>query len=110
MTLSTCHKTHVPHVVRWLRTQSTVIMALNNNSVQINFIRDHAKMIFWGDPASPVAMMMTYMSSDRVPLTYNLRSLPRARVHPAIELKISQSLEALRELADKLVTLNGVEQ
>jgi len=109
MTLSTVHKTIVPHVVCWLRTQSTVIMALNNSSVQINFIRDHAKMIFWGDPNSSF-LFVTYMSADRVPLTYNLRSLPRARIHSAIEQKISQSLEALRELADKLVTLNAVEQ
>jgi hypothetical protein len=35
MTLSTVHKTMVPHVVHWLRTQSTVIMALNNSSVQV---------------------------------------------------------------------------
>jgi len=109
MTLSTVHKTIVPHVVRWLRTQSTVIMALNNSSIQINFIRDHEKMIFWGDPNSAF-LFVTYMSADRVPLTYNLRSLPRARIHSAIEHKISQSLEALRELADKLVTLNAVEQ
>ena len=109
MTLSTSHKTIVPHVVRWLRTQSTVIMALNNSSVQINFIRDHAKMIFWGDPGSAF-LFVTYMSADRVPLTYNLRALPRARIHSAIEQKISQSLEALRELADKLVTLNAIEQ
>lgn len=109
MTLSTLHKTLVPHVVRWLRTQSTVIMALNNSSVQINFIRDHAKMIFWGDPSSAF-LFVTYLSADHVPLTYNLRSLPRARLHAAIEQKISQSLEALRELADKLITLNAVEQ
>lgn len=109
MTLSTVHKTIVPHVVRWLRTQSTVIMALNNSSIQINFIRDHAKMIFWGEPNSAF-VFVTYMSADRVPLTYNLRSLPRARLHSAIEQKISQSLDALRELADKLVAQNAVEQ
>ena len=109
MTLSTVHKTMVPHVLHWLRTQSTVIMALNNSSVQINFIRDHAKMIFWGEPNSAF-FFVTYMSADRVPLTFNLRVSPRARISPAIEQKISQALEALRELAEKLVTLNAVEQ
>lgn len=53
---------------------------------------------------------MTFLSSEHAPLTYNLRSLPRARVHAAIEQKISQALEALKELADKLVTLSAVEQ
>lgn len=110
MTLSTVHKTMVPHVLHWLRTQSTVIMALNNNSLQINFIRDHAKMIFWGEPNSAF-VFVTYMSSDRVPLTYNLRSLPRARISAAIEQKISQeALPALRELGQNLITQNAVEQ
>jgi hypothetical protein len=76
---------------------------------QINFIRDHAKMIFWGEPNSAF-VFVTYMSADRVPLTYNLRSLPRPRIHSAIEQKISLALDALRELAEKLVTLNAVEQ
>ena len=107
MCVTTRHKTMVPQVVRWIRNNSTVIMELNNSSIQINFIKDHAKLIFWGTPdiSSPSSnsFLFTYLSADRVPVTYNLRSLTRDILPTAIELKISTALEVLRELTEKLL-------
>ena len=107
MCVTTRHKTMVPQVVRWIRNNSTVIMELNNSSIQINFIKDHAKLIFWGTPdiSSPSSnsFLFTYLSADRVPVTYNLRSLTRDVLPTAIELKISTALEVLRELTEKLL-------
>ena len=109
MKVSTRHRSVIPQVVRWTRNQSAVIMELNNGSVQINFIRDHAKVIFWGVDHS--SLLLTYMATDKAPITYNLRTLPRL-MPPAsntassplltIDQKISQSLLVLRDLAQNL--------
>ena len=112
MTVTTKHRTLVPQVVRWIRNNSTVIMELNNSSVQINFIKDHAKLIFWGTSGTPSSdhqnsFMVTYLSSDRVPLTYNLRGICRASISSAIENKISQAIEVLKELTERLLDNNG---
>ena len=111
MKVSTRHRSVIPQVVRWTRNQSAVIMELNNGSVQINFIRDHAKVIFWGVDNS--SLLLTYMATDKAPVTYNLRTLPRLMPpSPAsnsassplltIDQKISQSLLVLRDLAQNL--------
>lgn len=105
MRVSTRHRSVIPQVVRWTRNQSAVIMELNNGSVQINFIRDHTKVIFWGVDNS--SLLLTYMATDKAPITYNLRSLPRlmtTTTNPLliIDQKISQSLLVLRELAQNL--------
>lgn len=100
----------IPQVVRWIRNHSTVIMELNNSSIQINFIKDHAKLVFWGasdistfpQPSSN-SFLVTYLSADRVPITYNLRTLSRNSLPTAIESKISTALDVLRELTEKLL-------
>ena len=105
MRVSTKHRSVIPQVVRWTRNQSAVIMELNNGSVQINFIRDHAKVIFWGVDNG---LLLTYMATDKAPITYNLRHLPRLMTSMTnsplliIDQKISQSLIVLRELAQNL--------
>ena len=109
MKVSTRHRSVIPQVVRWTRNPSAVIMELNNGSVQINFIRDHAKVIFWGVDHS--SLLLTYMATDKAPITYNLRTLPRlmpssntTSMSPllTIDQKISQSLLVLRDLAQNL--------
>jgi len=107
MCVTTRHKTMLPQVTRWIRSNSTVIMELNNSSIQINFIKDHAKLVFWGAsdiaPNSSNSFLLTYLSADRVPVTYNLRTLTRNGLPTAIELKISTALDVLRELTEKLL-------
>ena len=113
MKVSTRHRSVIPQVVRWTRNPSAVIMELNNGSVQINFIRDHAKVIFWGVDHS--SLLLTYMATDKAPITYNLQTLPRLMPSAAsnhltnsisplltIDQKISQSLLVLRDLAQNL--------
>merc|ERR1711997_521001 len=106
MRVSTKHQSMIPQVVRWRRNPNAVIMELNNGSVQINFIRDHAKVIFWGLDDS--SLLLTYMATDKAPITYNLTSLPRLMTNMPnsplliIDQKISQSLIVLRELAQNL--------
>ena len=106
MRVSTRHRSVIPQVVRWTRNPSAVIMELNNGSVQINFIRDHAKVIFWGVDDS--SLFLTYMASDKAPITYNLRTLPRLMTSSPtsplliIDQKISQSLVVLRDLVESL--------
>jgi polo-like kinase 2 len=110
MCVTTRHKTMIPQVVRWIRNHSTVIMELNNSSIQINFIKDHAKLVFWGasdistfpQPSSN-SFLVTYLSADRVPITYNLRTLSRNSLPTAIESKISTALDVLKELTEKLL-------
>ena len=118
MCVTTRHKTMIPQVVRWIRNHSTVIMELNNSSIQINFIKDHAKLVFWGasdltnsssyppspQPSSTInSFLVTYLSADRVPITYNLRTLSRNGLPTAIESKISTALDVLKELTEKLL-------
>ena len=110
MCVTTRHKTMIPQVVRWIRNQSTVIMELNNSSIQINFIKDHAKLVFWGASdissfplQSSNSFLVTYLSADRVPITYNLRTLSRNGLPTAIESKISTALDVLKELTEKLL-------
>ena len=118
MCVTTRHKTMIPQVVRWIRNHSTVIMELNNSSIQINFIKDHAKLVFWGAsdltnsssfPPSPQSsstlnsFLVTYLSADRVPITYNLRTISKNGLPTAIESKISTALDVLKELTEKLL-------
>lgn len=103
--VATPHRSVIPQVVRWTRNNSAVIMELNNGSVQINFIRDHAKVIFWGVENN--SLLLTYMATDKAPITYNVRTLPRLMTTAnspllIIDQKISQSLIVLRDLAENL--------
>ncbi len=113
MRVSTRHRSVIPQVVRWTRNQAAVIMELNNGSVQINFIRDHAKVIFWGGAGGAAdSLLLTYMATDKAPMTYSLKNLPRVLTNSPssplliIDQKISQSLIVLRELAQSLQSNN----
>ena len=39
--------TKLPQLIRRLRTEDVIILELNNNSVQVNFLKNHKKVIIW---------------------------------------------------------------
>ncbi|XP_066466755.1 serine/threonine-protein kinase PLK1 [Tiliqua scincoides] len=59
--------TRLPYLRTWFRTRSAIVLHLSNGTVQINFFRDHTKVIL-----CPLMAAVTYINEKREFRTYKL--------------------------------------
>ncbi|KAG8200307.1 hypothetical protein JTE90_028491 [Oedothorax gibbosus] len=59
----------IPFMKRWLRTSSAVVMQLSSGTLQINFFKDHTKIVINKEGT------VMYIDEDRRSLTYSLANI-----------------------------------
>lgn len=60
----------LPYLRQWFRTRSAIVLFLSNGTLQINFFKDHVKIIL-----CPMMRAVTYISDTREFKTYRLELL-----------------------------------
>ncbi|KAG7165484.1 serine/threonine-protein kinase PLK2-like [Homarus americanus] len=87
----------IPHVRRWDRTPKSIIMQLSNGTFQINFFKDHTKIVIAGD-RTDVSIM--FISSDRQSFTYRLSQLAELGCDAMVRERLVYALSCLRQYAE----------
>ncbi|CAL4122258.1 unnamed protein product, partial [Meganyctiphanes norvegica] len=87
----------IPHVRRWDRTPKSIIMQLSNGTFQINFFKDHTKIVIAGE-RSDVSVM--FISSDRQSFTYRLSQIAELGCDAMIRERLVYALSCLRQYAE----------
>ncbi|XP_034938554.1 serine/threonine-protein kinase polo [Chelonus insularis] len=80
----------IPYVHQWFRTQTAVVMQLNNGSVQINFL-DHTKIIM-----CPLMAAVTYIDVERNFLTYKFESIQQNGCPFGLEKNLEYAHEKMK--------------
>ncbi|XP_069993490.1 serine/threonine-protein kinase PLK1-like [Penaeus vannamei] len=87
----------IPHVRRWDRTPKSIIMQLSNGTFQINFFKDHTKIVIAGD-RTDVSVM--FISSDRQSFTYRLTQIAELGCDAMVRERLVYALSCLRQYAE----------
>ncbi|XP_064114868.1 serine/threonine-protein kinase PLK1-like isoform X1 [Macrobrachium nipponense] len=87
----------IPHVRRWDRTPKSIIMQLSNGTFQINFFKDHTKVVIAGDSTDASVMII---SSDRQSFTYRLSQIAGLGCDAMVRERLVYALSCLRQYAE----------
>ncbi|XP_068228499.1 serine/threonine-protein kinase PLK2-like [Palaemon carinicauda] len=87
----------IPHVRRWDRTPKSIIMQLSNGTFQINFFKDHTKVVIAGDRTDVNVMII---SSDRQSFTYRLSQIAELGCDAMVRERLVYALSCLRQYAE----------
>merc|ERR550539_1222382 len=91
----------IPQIKRWIRTPKAIIMHLTNGTIQVNYFKDHTKMIVGGERCYTV----TYINWDRQARAWNLQDLARRGASPPVRERmayVASVLEEFSELDDQI--------
>ncbi|XP_029844840.2 serine/threonine-protein kinase plo1 [Ixodes scapularis] len=83
-----------PHLVSWLRTHSTIAFHLSDNTVQVNFLQDHSKIIL-----CPLMDTISYIDRNREFSVYRTESLLKADLAMDLVSRLRYSREVVKKLA-----------
>jgi len=86
------------HMRRWVRTHKAIIMQLTNGTLQINFFKDHTKVIV--SAVSAGELMVTYINSERRAASYRLEEVAAAGCSRAVRERLEYAATVLREFAE----------
>lgn len=87
-------KGHIPCMKRWVRTSQSIIMQLDNGTLQINFFKDHTKIVLGTDGH------VTYINEERRASSYSLDSLLRHGCDRNIGTRMQYALSVLNEFVE----------
>ncbi|XP_049782378.1 serine/threonine-protein kinase PLK1-like [Schistocerca gregaria] len=87
----------VPHMRRWVRTNAVIIMELCNGTIQINFFKNHTKLILsdWKQ-----GLLVTYINSERQSVSYWLHEIELVGCDSDILDRLKIAAAILREFAE----------
>ncbi|XP_018018894.1 serine/threonine-protein kinase PLK1 [Hyalella azteca] len=89
----------IPHIRRWDRTPKSIIMQLSNGTFQINFFKDHTKIVVSGERCDEDACLL-YINADRQSCAYRLADIASAGCDAAIRERLVYALSCLRQYAE----------
>ncbi|XP_035693860.1 serine/threonine-protein kinase PLK2-like [Branchiostoma floridae] len=89
----------VPYVTRWFRTDRAIVMLLSCNTLQINFMEDHVKVIL--TCSDPEDYVMTYINQQRMSSTYRLVTL----AHSGCPAEMRERMTYARAMLRKVVNM-----
>ncbi|NXX96049.1 PLK1 kinase, partial [Centropus bengalensis] len=89
----------LPYLCAWFRTRSAIILHLSNGTVQINFFKDHTKVIL-----CPLMAAVTYIDEKRDFRTYKLSLIEE---HGCSE-ELASRLRYARTMVEKLLSSKSV--
>ncbi|GAB6022365.1 hypothetical protein CHUAL_006486 [Chamberlinius hualienensis] len=87
----------IPHMKRWLRTSRAIIMQLSTGGLQVNFFKDHTKIIL---SLEKNEYLVTYINEDRRASTYKLLQITNMGCNVQIRERLLYALNILKEFAN----------
>ncbi|CAG0916696.1 unnamed protein product [Notodromas monacha] len=107
---SSCVST-IPHMRCWIRSSAAIIMHLSDGTVQINFFKDHTKVVISAtddaeDFVPRPTVLITFINSQRSSSTYDIASLTLRGCEPILRERLvfaSSALEQITPLKEKQV-------
>lgn len=90
-------KSHIPYMKRWVRTPHAILMQLSTGTVQINFFKDHTKIVISIDQRKGI---VTYISEDRLSTSYLLSDIAQQGCEACIRTRLQYALSVLQQFAE----------
>jgi len=94
----------IPQIKRWIRTPKAIIMHLTNGTIQVNYFKDHTKLIVGGERQ----FVVTYINSERQSRSWSLPDLARRGALPQVRERmtyVGSVLEEFVELDEQVVSI-----
>ncbi|XP_065576839.1 serine/threonine-protein kinase PLK1-like [Artemia franciscana] len=92
-------KRQLVHMKRWVRTPKAIIMQLDNGTLQVNFFRDHTKVIIRSG-SSESDPFITYINSIRQYSTYRLIDVRQNSCYIQLRERLNFALAVLKEFTE----------
>ncbi|KAJ6216981.1 hypothetical protein RDWZM_008138 [Blomia tropicalis] len=89
----------VPHVNNWIRTSSAIVFHMTNGTVQINFFKDHVKLIL-----CPHMAAVTYVNDVGEFKAYKFNLLEEYGINSDLHQRLKYAKEVLEHLVKKAST------
>jgi serine/threonine protein kinase len=89
------HSSAIPQIKRWIRTPKAIIMHLTNGTIQVNYFKDHTKLIVGGEKQ----FVVTYINSDRQSRSWSLPDLARRGASAQVRERLTYVASILVEFA-----------
>ncbi|XP_042907236.1 serine/threonine-protein kinase PLK1 [Parasteatoda tepidariorum] len=83
----------IPYMKRWLRTANAVVMQLSSGTLQINFFKDHTKIVICGDGT------VMYIDEERHSTTYSLNAIGQHGCKPIFLSRLQYAASVLHDFA-----------
>lgn len=83
----------LPYMKSWFRTRSAIVMLLTNGTVQINFLKDHTKLIM-----CPLMGAVTYFDENRGFRTYRFNLIEQFGCCKELAIRLRYAREAVDKL------------
>ncbi|XP_023228649.1 serine/threonine-protein kinase PLK2-like [Centruroides sculpturatus] len=87
----------IPQIKQWVRTSRVIVMQLTNGTLQVNFSKDHTKIVLSGEKNDG---LVTYINEDRHSMTFSLEDISHHGCSPSIYDRMQFALSMLQEFND----------
>lgn len=87
----------IPQMKQWVRTSRVIVMQLSNGTLQVNFFKDHTKIVLSGEKHDG---LVTYINEDRHSMTFSLEDISHQGCSPSIYDRMHFALSMLQEFND----------
>lgn len=91
----------IPQIKRWIRTPKAIIMHLTNGTIQVNYFKDHTKLIV-GSVEGRISsgFVVTYINSERQSRSWQLSELARRGTSAPVRERMQYVNSVLEEFAE----------
>ncbi|CAG0879237.1 unnamed protein product [Cyprideis torosa] len=92
----------LPQMKRWVRSQKATVMQLTNGTVQVNFFKDHTKLVILeAGEGVPGEYHIMYVDGQRRSKTFSLSSLKRYGCDHAVRERLQHAMAVLAEFIER---------
>jgi serine/threonine protein kinase len=89
----------LPYLRTWFRTRSAIVLQLSNGTLQVNFFKDHTKVIL-----CPLMQAVTYINEEK-----DFRCYPfKAILESGCSTSLAQRLNYAQNMCERLITFQSV--
>ncbi|XP_064476378.1 serine/threonine-protein kinase PLK1-like [Ornithodoros turicata] len=85
----------IPYMKRWVRTTQAIVMQLSCSTLQVNFFKDHTKLVINANHC-----LLLYINEDRQSCFYSLNDIASKGCEDSLRGRLQFALSALREFLD----------
>jgi len=91
----------IPQIKRWIRTPKAIIMHLTNGTIQVNYFKDHTKLIVGcAEGRYNSGFVVTYINTERQSCSWHLSELARKGSSPQVRERMQYVNSVLEEFAE----------
>lgn len=92
----------IPQIKRWIRTPKAIIMHLTNGTIQVNYFKDHTKLIVGAvdGKVTTAGFVVTYINSERQSRSWPLLELARRGTSGPVRERMQYVNSVLEEFAE----------